>query len=229
MNRSLKAIGVLVWCVAACGEPKGRDTQVSAAPAATRGEQVSAKQANSSAVAGASGPVAATPSPALAPAGAGLDAKLRTAFGGFEHVPDRAELQALAPEPELAAALWSLWQDPTARLAVRTNALVCLRFFPSPQVQARFEQLLQDPATSAVVRRPLAKAYGYAFAAAALPLLSQLLDHPELHTRDSAARAIAAISDAKVRPLLEKRLAVETEASVRQTLQRLLAAPAGVP
>lgn len=225
MNRSLKAIGAVVWLVAACGEPRGRDTQVSAAPAAVAGREAGTGQANSPAAAGVSASV--TPAPSPAPASLGLDAKLRAAFGGFEHVPDRAELLALAPEPELGPALWALWQDPTSRLAVRTNALVSLRFFPTPELQARFEQLLQDPATSAVVGRPLAKAYSYAFGAAALPLLSQLLDHVDLHTRDSAARAITATGDAKARPLLEKRLSIETEASVRQTLQRLLAVPAG--
>lgn len=237
-GRSIAICAVLSWS-AACGEPKGRDTAVHAPPvAAARGTAV--QQAPTGAVSTAAPPTAAAPPNAAAPLAAGLpagaapagrelDAKLRTAFGGFEHVPDREELLSLAPEAELGPALWSLWQDPAARLSVRTNALVSLRFFPSPQVQARFEQLLQDPATSAVVRRPLAKAYGYAFGAAALPLLSQLLDHAELHTRDSAARALAAINDAKVRPLLEKRLAAETEPSVRQTLQRLLAAPAGRP
>lgn len=237
MNGTPKAILLVIGLAAACGEPKGRETRVDApapaspAQAPAQGQAqlggAAAKPLESAAVSGGAA-VAAQGSPAAAAADP-LRAKLLAAFGGFEHVPDRAELLALAPEPELAPALWALWQDPAARLAIRTNALVSLRFFPSPLVQGRFEQLLRDPATAAVVRRPLAKAYGHAFGAAALPLLGELLDHADLHTRDSAARALAAIGDAKVKPMLEKRLSVEPEAAVRQTLQRLLAAPAGVP
>lgn len=214
--------------LAACGEPKGKAPVPGLVPSESKAVLAPAAPPTSP------GPVVADKTAPAPLPGAPLDAnqlrtRLITAFSGFEHVPDRAELLALAPAEQLTPALWALWQDATVRQIIRTNALVSLRFFPSPQVQAWFEQLLADPATAPTVRRPLAKAYGYAFGAAAIPVLGQQLDHPEPHTRDSAARALGTVSDPRARALLEKRLTVETEPFVRQTLQKLLANPAGAP
>lgn len=218
----------LALTVVACSEPKGK----AAAPVFAASESKLAPAPT--ALPASPGPVLADKTSPLPLPAAPLDAnqlraRLTTAFSGFEHVPDSAELLALAPAEQLTPALWALWQDATVRQIIRTNALVSLRFFPSSQVQAWFEQLLADPATAPTVRRPLAKAYGYAFGAAAIAVLGHQLDHAEPHTRDSAARALGAIADPRARALLEKRLTAETEPFVRQTLQKLLANPAGAP
>ncbi len=220
---------VLALGIGACGEPRGRASPPVSAEAARQEAQapVVASPPAPGAVAGHPSPAAAAPQGAI-DAGQ-LRARLTAAFSGFEHVPDKAELLALAPADQLTPALWGLWQDASTRQIIRANALLSLRFFPSSQVQAWFEQLLADPATPPTVRRPLAKAYGFAFGVGALAMLGQQLDHAEPHTRDSAARALGAIADPRARALLEKRLAVEAEPFVRQTLQKLLGKPAGAP
>lgn len=158
-----------------------------------------------------------------------LRTRLIAAFSGIEHVPDQAELLAFATPEQLRPALWSLWQDASVRQIIRTNALVSLRFFPTPQIRTWFEQLLLDPATLATVHRSLAKAYGFAFGSVAIALLSLQLEHPSPHTRDSAARALAAIADPRPPGLLRQRLGRETEPLVRKTLLKLLESFPGVP
>ncbi|MBI5609716.1 MAG: HEAT repeat domain-containing protein, partial [Deltaproteobacteria bacterium] len=162
-------------------------------------------------------------------AAAPLGQRLAKVFGGYEYVPTREDLLAVAPEAELVPALWALYHAPEQRLAVRTQALVSLRFFPSEQVLGWFETVLRDPATVAAVRRPAAKAYGFAFGERAVSLLGELLGHEDLHTRDSAARALGAIASPAARQKLSERDKVESEPSVKATLAAELAKPARKP
>ncbi len=166
-----------------------------------------------------------TPDPSTAP----LGQRLAKAFSGYEYVPTREDLLKVAPEAELVPALWTLYHAPDQRLAVRTQALVSLRFFPSEQVQSWFETVLRDPATVDAVRRPAAKAYGFAFGERAVAVLGELLAHADLHTRDSAARALGAIGTAAARQKLSERAKIESEASVQATLAAELAKPERKP
>lgn len=220
-------VAVRLWSTAlvcgvtiACGEPRVATPPPDRTQAPVAGSGATTVPPSPSQV------VAATtaPAPAASPANATeLQLQLRKIFSGYEYVPTREDLLRLAAEPALVPALWTLYGDAHAPLAARTQSLVSLRFFPSDQTRAWLEQVLADATTPNTVRRPAAKAYGHAFGAAAVPVLTQLLAHPDLHTRDSAARALGAIAVPASKVALEARLSIEPEPSVKATLVAQLA------
>lgn len=214
---ALFALGLAT--LAACSEPKATATAPQAEPPAQA--ELAKPATGPAAVAGSAAP--------QAPAAAPLGQRLAKVFSGYEYVPTRDDLLAVAPEPELVPALWALYHAPDQRLAVRTQALVSLRFFPSEQVRGWFEAVLRDPATVDAVRRPAAKAYGFAFGERAIAVLGELLGHADLHTRDSAARALGTIGTEAARQLLSERAKIEPDASVKATLAAELAKPARKP
>lgn len=217
-NLALFALGMAT--LASCSEPKA--TAPATPNAATQPSEPPLTKPTS-----APGQVA---QPAVTqPASLPLQQRLAKVFSGYEYVPHREDLLTIAPEGELVPGLWTLYHAPGERLAVRTQALVSLRFFPNEQVLGWFETVLRDPATVDAVRRPAAKAYGFAFGERAVGLLSELLAHADLHTRDSAARALGAMATAAARQALVNRDKVETELSVKTTLAAELAKPARNP
>jgi HEAT repeat protein len=178
---------------------------------------------------GPSVPAARAPaSPALATAG---DAKLRerllALFSGYEHIVTRDELVQLGDTNQLTAALESLYRDPTVRPNTRVNALAALRFFPSPEVKALYEQALTASDTADDVRRSAVKAYGVGFGPQAVPLLGKMLEHPELHTRNAAAKSLGAIGDESAKIALRQHLPREQSALVKASIEEVLAKPEG--
>lgn len=218
----LAPLTVAAGCWAAlpgCSEPKAAPSR-EAPPSAVTPQPASASPAQPAAVAPGVGGAAA-PAPSRP-----ISERLTEVFGGYEYVPHREDLLSIAPEAELVPALWALYQTPGQRLIVRTQALVSLRFFPSGQVKSWYEQVLGDAKTVDAVRRPLVKAYGFAFGEQAVDALGSLLGHADLYTRDAAARALGAIGTQSARNLLTARAKVESEPSVRSTIDAQLAQPA---
>jgi HEAT repeat protein len=157
------------------------------------------------------------------PPAAAVDPRVRdglvSALSGFEHIASKEELDRLGSPPALVAALSSIYDDASAEMFVRVNALASLRFYPLPQSRAVLERALMSPDTPDPARRSAVKAYGAGFGAKAVPILDRLLDHPELHTRNAAAGTLAAIHDPRAQDALRRRLPQEKEPLVRKTIQ----------
>jgi HEAT repeat protein len=141
------------------------------------------------------------------------------ALSGFDQIATKDELDRLGPPPTLVAALTSIYDDATLEPFVRINALASLSFYPSPQARTVLERALTSPATTDPARRAAVKAYGAAFGTQAVPILDRLLDHPELHTRNTAARTLAAMHDPRAQQALRRRLPDEKEELVRKSIQ----------
>jgi hypothetical protein len=163
-------------------------------------------------------------SPALQTAAeAKLQQQVRDLFSGYEHIVTKDELAKLGDSAQLTKALESLYRDPATPANVRVNALASLRFFPSPEVKALYEQTLAAPETGDDVRRSAVKAYGAGFGREAVPVLSKMLEHPELHTRNAAVKTLGAIADDKAVIALREHLAREQAPLVKSSIEDVLA------
>jgi HEAT repeat protein len=169
-------------------------------------------------------PAPAAPIPAPPPAeppaaDPALKQKLIAALSGFEHIATKDELDRLAAADALTATLIEIYRDPDIHLAVRTNALASLRFYPSPRTQAALESALLTPETPDVVRRSAVRAYAAGFGQQAVPVLARVLEHPELHTRNMAAKALLQIGGNDAGAALRHRLPNERDPMVKSTIE----------
>jgi len=165
------------------------------------------------------------PSQVAPPAGepaSDLRARLIPLLSGYEHVPSHEELLRLGPEDEVAAELEAIYRDETLWIHRRVQALAALRYFPGPGVRALYEEVLMSPEAHDMARRSAVWAHAHAFGVSAWDLLLRLLEHPDLHTRDVAARALVDVDADEARAALRARLDVEPEEAVRLTLRSLL-------
>lgn len=144
-------------------------------------------------------------------------------LGGFEYLPTRADFVRIADDEAVTEALIAIYGDASRHLHPRLQALGALRFFPSARTRGFLEQVLRSPATPDPHRRPAVKAYGTAVGEGAIGLLAELLEHEDVHTRDAAVRALAAIGTPEATELLQARLAAEPHEAVRITLRKVLA------
>jgi hypothetical protein len=141
-------------------------------------------------------------------------------LGGYEHIISRPDLERLGTEDEIKRVLATISQDPSRRLIHRVNALSSLRFFPDARAKHLYEQTLLDPAANVVLQRSALDAYGVAFPADAVPLLSRWLADPDPHTRNVAARRLASMGSSAARSALQRRLAIEPDRAVRNTMEQ---------
>jgi hypothetical protein len=163
-----------------------------------------------------------TPRPApapVAPADPALKASLLAAMSGYEHIMTKDELDKMGSPAALTAALLAIHQDPAVHLAVRTNALANLRFYPSPIVKTAMEAALLGPDTPTSLRRSAVKAYGTSFGSEAVEVLAKMLANPEIHTRNVAAKTLAQIGGKEAGAALRQRLPNEREQLVKSTIE----------
>ena len=152
-----------------------------------------------------------------------LRKRLVTIFSGYEHIANRGELAGLASQTELTRALRDVYADPAVHLSVRVQALASLRFFPSDEAKEIFEKVLLASDTTDIARHAAVKAYGAGFGEAAVPVLGRMLEFPELHTRNAAARTLSDIGGDKALFALRQRLPQEREALVKSSIEAALA------
>jgi HEAT repeat protein len=163
------------------------------------------------------GAPAATTAAASDPAA--LREKLLAAFSGREHIVSKDELDRLGSPAQLTEGLIALYRDGTQPLAVRINALTSLRFYPGAESKAVLEEALLAKDTEDATRRSAIKAYGVGWKDEAVPVVAKLLDHSELHTRNTAARTLGEIHSASAQEALRARLPKEKEPLVRTTIE----------
>jgi HEAT repeat protein len=147
-----------------------------------------------------------------------LDDKLSLLLGGRDLIA-KEDLDRLAAPAELNAAFIRLANDPAQSDIVRSNALTSLRFHPAPEGKAALEAALLAPGTPDATRRSAVKAYGAGWKDEAIPVVAQLLAHPDLHTRNAAARALGDVRTPAAQQALRARLPQEKEALVRATIE----------
>jgi hypothetical protein len=171
-----------------------------------------------------SGQTAAVPAAAgAARSPESLRKQIIEAMSGYEHIVSKQELERMGTAAQLTPALIDIYNDPSVHLAVRTNALASLRFFPSTEARAAMEKVLMSTETSDVVRRSAIRAYGSGFGDASVPMVAKFLSHPELHTRNIAARTLGDLHTPEAMEALRKRLPQEGEPMVRKTIETGLA------
>jgi hypothetical protein len=199
----------LALALAACNGPRATPAQESAAPALTTPGET---------------PRAAPP-PSAGPADPVLKQKIIAAMSGYEHIVTKEELDRLGDPQALTAALLDINRDQSVHLAVRTNALVSLRHYPSPVAKAAFESALLAAETPDVIRRSAVKAYGAGFGQEAVPVLARVLENQELHTRNLAVKTLAKIGGNQAQTALRAHLPKEREELVKTSLEAGLRTP----
>ncbi|HEY0710928.1 MAG TPA: HEAT repeat domain-containing protein [Polyangia bacterium] len=159
---------------------------------------------------------AVTDAPTMQPQ---LRQRLLAALGGEEDLVTRQQLAAVADPTTLVEALRQLYLDPKVDVFVRERALTSLHLFPTPAAKAFLEEAIQGADTRDAARRTAIKAYGAGFAEGAVPLLTSLLDHPDVHTRNAAVKALSAIGNERARDGLRRARKDEPSAFVRRNIE----------
>jgi hypothetical protein len=201
---SLLCLGAMALLAFGCNERGPAGQQASSAALSTPGETPRA------------------PAPKADPA---LVQKLVNVMSGYEHIVTKDELDRLGDPAALTAALLAIHQDADVHLAVRTNALANLRFYPGPIAKSAFEGALLGSNTPDVIRRSAVKAYGAGFGQEAVEVLAKMLDHSELHTRNLAAKTLAQIGGNRAVEALRQHLPNERESLVKSTIESSLRQP----
>lgn len=120
-------------------------------------------------------------------------------------------------------ALLAMVRDRSRGPGVRRRAVLALRHYPEASVRAELEQRAVDVAEDAIVSRYALRALASAFAASTFEILRARLDDPRALVREGAAVELGGLDLERARPLLAARAAQESEAFVRDRIERLLA------
>jgi len=170
--------------------------------------------------------VTALPPGSVPDAGPGGNARARLfAYLETHDVPAAAELRALAPAPD--ALLMSIVDDTRAGGLVRSRAVAALRLLPSPAVQGFLGKLVAakaraKDATDRLIVRRAAVALGWMAAPNAAAQLATLFANDDAEVRLDAAIGLGLTRTEDAAVILNRQLAVETDARVRDQIQRQL-------
>jgi hypothetical protein len=151
----------------------------------------------------------------------GKDAALQ-ALKGYEIPLTKDRLEKLGPGWE--AAMEALARDGSLAPLYRIRALGALAHSTRPSSGALLRSVLAQRASAergaaAVELRVAVLSLAAVEKDAAVEVLAGFLDHPVPDVRAAAAQALAPLSAAKVRPLLQRRLGRETEGFVKAELE----------
>lgn len=160
-----------------------------------------------------------------------LAAGLRRALSGYEPLEAARDVRALAQGSGAAAvtdALLRLIRDPQTPGILRLSAIEALGYAPAEAGRLYLHELVaklggaEDDRvfTLAAALRALGS-----FSEAELPRLSPYLQHRNADVRESAALGLSRCGAPphELMPLLQKRLAVESDSGVKETLRSTLA------
>ena len=151
--------------------------------------------------------------PSLALAGP-LRAQVLPQLQGIEDAPAAESLRALGPGVD--AELMEIFQDSSQPRSTRARALHALGWFPTPESRLILVGALDGE--DRVLARKAVTALGEGWGADALPELGRALGAADVHTRESAARALGNLNLPEANALLEARLKIEDSSTVQQTI-----------
>jgi hypothetical protein len=162
-----------------------------------------------------------------------MDATVRRALSGYEPINAPRELRSLAAEQGAAAvsdALLRLLRDAATPGILRLSALEALGYAPTEAGRAYLHEVLAQLGRPEVADddrsftlAAAVRALG-SFSATEMPRLAAYLAHGNADVREAAALSLSRCGApaAEVLPLLQKRLAAETDRGVRETLHTAL-------
>lgn len=149
--------------------------------------------------------------------------KVMVLLSGIEHIPTKEEFQRAGTEDQVVGVLDGIARDNGSKLRFRANAAAALGNFPRPDTRKTLEALITEEGLNEVIRRPSVKAYGFAFGAEAVPLLSKVLEFKDRNTREAALRALADVKTPAARQAIEVHSKIETDDALRKLAQETLA------
>lgn len=159
-----------------------------------------------------------------------LEAAVRTLLEGYEPLDvghGMAELGAPA-----ADVLLRLIQVPSTPELVRLRAVEALGYVPTPAGQAYLRETVAKIGTVDDERvftlAAALRALG-GFGASELPSVSLFLEHGSPIVREAAAAGMAQMRSDTVLPALQRRLAVERDSGVKETLSNAISRLAAAP
>jgi HEAT repeat protein len=116
--------------------------------------------------------------------------------------------------------LVELAADPSLRSSLRARALHALGWFPSTETRTVLETALQGD--DKLMARKAAYALANGWSSEAIPALGRALSSADPQLRNAAARALGNIEDKSVVSILDARLSVEDQPSVREAIESSL-------
>lgn len=147
-----------------------------------------------------------------------LRARVVDLLSGLESSPSAADWSALGLGAE--AELLTLAADSTMLPTQRGNALLALGKFPTDRAHTLLVAMLVDDSASAMLRRKACSGLAQGWGAGAVPALSVALADDDVQLRQSAAAALAKVSDPTAQAALRARLAVESNTSVLRVIEQ---------
>ncbi|WP_158542733.1 HEAT repeat domain-containing protein [Lujinxingia litoralis] len=159
-------------------------------------------------------------------------ARLPFVLAGFEHFPDRKELDRLAPPAEMIAGLQNLLFDPDQRPLLRLRAIDALSLYAHPDAHLPLGRLaaadhrrddfpLDAPArTRQQARHRALTALARADHPEAFEIWRDALGQDDLQVRLTAITLLRRHAPERARPHLEKLAATDTRPAVQRALLR---------
>lgn len=145
---------------------------------------------------------------------------IRQLLTAYEGGPSAAEWRAMGPET--LTVLVSLYNDSAQPAYVRLRVLSAVASFPTPATRTFLLAATRAPGQSDLFVREAVLSLGRAFGAAALDDVTPFLGSGDTVVREAAARSLGLIGTPAARDALRRRLVLEPDATVRQTLQSAL-------
>ena len=102
----------------------------------------------------------------------------------------------------------------------RANALLALGNFPTARARTLLAATLSDSSANVLLRRKACAGLAHGWGGEAVPALASALADSDVQLRQSAASALAKVSDPSAVAALRARLEVETNASVVQVIEK---------
>jgi len=149
-----------------------------------------------------------------------LERQVMDLLNAYEAGPTAQELQALGTGVD--EILRTVATDDHRVVAERARALVCLGWFPTDENHALLSARAQDASQPSILRRKAVAAIATGWPTAASAELTPLFADTDVQLRIALVNAFARLPAESARPVLETRLAAESNDAVRKALQDAL-------
>lgn len=149
-----------------------------------------------------------------------LEAHITNLFTQFETTPPGDELKALGSEA--GNIIEAMARDESNRSTLRAQAIHALGYFPTGDRRTLLLDWAQDEKLQPTLRRKAVWALGNGWQAQAAADLEPLFDSDNTQMRLALVKVYATLPADSARPVLEARLGVEENETVRAELQRVI-------
>lgn len=147
-------------------------------------------------------------------------AQVRTMLSSFEGGPSADAWEALGPET--LTVLEQLYDDEGQPPYVRLRAVQATGHFPSESTRTFLKRVATQEGQNDLLIRAAVRTMARAFGSSALADIRPFLTHRATAVREGAVLALGSLESSRARALLQARLDVERNTTVRAMLQRTL-------